>query len=415
MARRTRVERQQASRRSSPTRASTTRASCASAGPARGISEVTATGRVDGVGFTRRVSYLVRVRLDRRVMDSPHLRAGPIDAHERTDRTRRGPGESRTCARRSRGRARRSRPSVGLERGTAAWQRVASMNHTALRVAASLRPRLAGLVAGCGGSPGEGEGSSGATSSALSSNEEAAYKFFVGKGLKSFQAAGIVGNLQQESSLSPTVAQYGGGPGRGIAQWSAGGRWDSDHDDNVVWYAAEQHESAYSLTLQLEFIWYELTTFSGYGLGSLRASTSVEPFRHDRLPERLRRVRRVRPVDPHRVRRAGPERVRREHRRRRELGRRRRHGRELGLLLGHARQGDARERVRPELLGQRVVPVRRRRVGGPLDRPDGVRRRLPARGGVPGGLLLGHARAEHARQRLRPEQVRRPVVPVQER
>jgi len=109
----------------------------------------------------------------------------------------------------------------------------------------------------------------------LSSNEKAAYEFFVGKGLTSYQAAGIVGNLIQESSVSPTVEQYGGGPGRGIAQWSAGGRWDTDGGDNVRWYAAKEGESMESLTLQLQFVWYELETFSGYGLSELRSSSSV--------------------------------------------------------------------------------------------------------------------------------------------
>src|SRR5262249_23226747 len=99
---------------------------------------------------------------------------------------------------------------------------------------------------------------------ALTANEKAAYGFFVAKGLKSYQAAGIVGNLMQESGVDPTVYQYGGGPGRGIAQWSAGGRWDSSGGDNAHWYAGKRGESVWSLNLQLEFIWYELTTF-GYG------------------------------------------------------------------------------------------------------------------------------------------------------
>src|SRR6202034_2480410 len=85
----------------------------------------------------------------------------------------------------------------------------------------------------------------------------------------------IVGNLIQESAVDPSIAQYGGGPGRGIAQWSEGGRWNADGDDNVEWYAAREGESATSLELQLQFVWYELTTFSGYGLGDLRASKDV--------------------------------------------------------------------------------------------------------------------------------------------
>jgi MYXO-CTERM domain-containing protein len=114
----------------------------------------------------------------------------------------------------------------------------------------------------------------GHSTSALNANDETAFDYFVSKGLTAFQAAGIVGNLDQESNDDPTAVQSGG-PGRGIAQWSAGGRWDTDTNDNVVWYASKEGESSTSLQLQLEFIWYELTTFSGYGLSTLQASTNV--------------------------------------------------------------------------------------------------------------------------------------------
>src|ERR1051325_10039043 len=95
-------------------------------------------------------------------------------------------------------------------------------------------------------------------------NDQTAYNFFVGKGLTNVQAAGIVGNLDQESGVNPNAVQYGGGPGRGIAQWSVGGRWDTSYHANAVWFAGQRGESVWSLNLQLEFIWYELTTF-GYG------------------------------------------------------------------------------------------------------------------------------------------------------
>lgn len=131
----------------------------------------------------------------------------------------------------------------------------------------------AALLGACSSTPAsEDVASSGA---AVTAADQTAYEYFVGQGLTSYQAAGIVGNLDQESNMNPTVAQYGGGPGRGIAQWSAGGRWDTDANDNVVWYAGTKGESATSLQLQLQFIWYELTTFSGYGLSELRASTNV--------------------------------------------------------------------------------------------------------------------------------------------
>jgi len=120
-----------------------------------------------------------------------------------------------------------------------------------------------------------GEDPSADEADALTSNTKAAFQFFVAKGLKRYQAAAIVGNLIQESSVNPSSVQYGGGPGRGIAQWSVGGRWDSDHNDNVKWYAAKKGQSIHSLNLQLEFIWYELQTFSYLGLAKLKASTTI--------------------------------------------------------------------------------------------------------------------------------------------
>ncbi|HZS40094.1 MAG TPA: phage tail tip lysozyme [Polyangia bacterium] len=110
---------------------------------------------------------------------------------------------------------------------------------------------------------------------ALSSSEHTAFNFFVSKGLTKFQAAGIVGNLVQESGVNPGSVQFGGGPGRGIAQWSVGGRWDRDHDDNVAWYASAHGESRWALNTQLAFTWYELESFGGYGLAALRSSGSL--------------------------------------------------------------------------------------------------------------------------------------------
>jgi hypothetical protein len=132
-------------------------------------------------------------------------------------------------------------------------------------------------LAGCGDAGGGGEGL-GQTESPLVpftfANDKTVCDYFVGKGLTSFQAAGIVGNLDQESGASPTAVQ-GGGPGRGIAQWSAGGRWDTDSNDNAVAYASQHGQSVWALQLQLDFIWYELTTFSGYGLSALKGSSNI--------------------------------------------------------------------------------------------------------------------------------------------
>jgi hypothetical protein len=133
---------------------------------------------------------------------------------------------------------------------------------------------MALALAGCGDSGLFEDESVGTSREALFANDHAAYSYFVGKGLTSFQAAGIVGNLDQESGMSPTAVQ-GGGPGRGIAQWSVGGRWDTDANDNATAYASKTGQSVWALQLQLDFIWYELTTFSGYGLAALKATTNV--------------------------------------------------------------------------------------------------------------------------------------------
>jgi hypothetical protein len=54
----------------------------------------------------------------------------------------------------------------------------------------------------------------------------------------------------QESSVRPTAVEYGGGPGRGIAQWSVGGRFNTGR--------------------------HNLTTLvGGYGLTEIRAATTL--------------------------------------------------------------------------------------------------------------------------------------------
>jgi hypothetical protein len=128
------------------------------------------------------------------------------------------------------------------------------------------------VLCGCG-QHGPGAGSAEAPVVTFA-NDKTAFDYFLGKGLTGAQAAGIVGNLDQESGMDPTAIQSGG-PGRGTAQWSAGGRWDTDSGDNATSYASMQGQDVWSLPLQLDFIWYELTTFPSYGLAALQQSTNV--------------------------------------------------------------------------------------------------------------------------------------------
>ena len=105
-------------------------------------------------------------------------------------------------------------------------------------------------------------------------NRQTAFNYFVSKGLTEVQSAGIVGNLMQESSVSPTAVEPGG-PGRGIAQWSVGGRWDSGHTDSVSAYASAHGTSRWQLGTQLDFIWFELDSVGGYGLARLESATTI--------------------------------------------------------------------------------------------------------------------------------------------
>jgi hypothetical protein len=108
----------------------------------------------------------------------------------------------------------------------------------------------------------------------VANRDQIAFDYFRNQGLTRIQAAGIVGNLIQESGVDPTAIQYGGGPGRGIAQWSVGGRWNSGARDSVSAYASAHGLSRWSMTAQLDFIWFELTNY-GYGYSSLKAATTV--------------------------------------------------------------------------------------------------------------------------------------------
>ena len=121
---------------------------------------------------------------------------------------------------------------------------------------------------GSGGSGGTGSGTP--TTLTGSGNAQQAYNFFIGKGLKDYMAAGILGNLAQESGINPGSAQAGG-PGRGIAQWSVGGRWDT-----LVAWAKAQNRDPNSLQTQLDFMWsQELNGTESGSLSALKGTTDV--------------------------------------------------------------------------------------------------------------------------------------------
>ena len=130
-------------------------------------------------------------------------------------------------------------------------------------------------LAACSAATEELNASNSAAATTAFPNDKTAYDYFIGKGFTNFQAAAIVGNLDQESGINPTISQENGGVGRGIAQWSKGGRWDSDPGDNLAAFAVKEGLPTSSLQVQLDFIWFELSTMPGYGLAKLRASVDV--------------------------------------------------------------------------------------------------------------------------------------------
>lgn len=90
-------------------------------------------------------------------------------------------------------------------------------------------------ISGGGGTGGPGTAGGGNTGSPPgnidlkgNSNAEKVFRYFVDKeGFTPEAAAGIIGNLMQESGVNPKSRQLGGGPGRGIMQWSESERWAS--------------------------------------------------------------------------------------------------------------------------------------------------------------------------------------------
>lgn len=95
-------------------------------------------------------------------------------------------------------------------------------------------------------------GAPGSVSLLGSDNPEKAYNYFIGRGLSPDQAAGIVGNLMQESGVNP-LSSSGGGGTIGIAQW------EGSRDDALRAFAQKQGKPYTDLGVQLDYLWSELT------------------------------------------------------------------------------------------------------------------------------------------------------------
>jgi len=137
-----------------------------------------------------------------------------------------------------------------------------------------------------------GDGSGGTTTLVGSDPLQQAYNYFVSKGLSNVQAAAVVGNLDDESSLDPTVMEIGGhsnnpadagSKGWGIAQWSPGIK--------VIGEAQKYNVTGdiTKLATQLDIVWAEMNNTSPVGYQHLTnglkqindLSTAVSFFQHN--------------------------------------------------------------------------------------------------------------------------------------
>lgn len=112
-------------------------------------------------------------------------------------------------------------------------------------------------------SQGAAEGDGGGAA-ATGENLEDILKYFTGKGLTLAQAAGIAGNMQQESGLDPTIIQGGAKAppdykpvdkvGFGLVQWTRTSR-----QKPLVDLAKSSGRKITDITLQLDNVWRELS------------------------------------------------------------------------------------------------------------------------------------------------------------
>lgn len=121
----------------------------------------------------------------------------------------------------------------------------------------------------------ETEGDSSPYPSSLDARKQMAWEFFTSKGWTPAQAAGIIGNLQAESNLipasmgdiglhSPTDVSIG------IAQWYNG----AGRDKVLIDFAKGKGKAWSDYRTQLEFVDYELNTYSYLGGSDLRKATT---------------------------------------------------------------------------------------------------------------------------------------------
>lgn len=100
-----------------------------------------------------------------------------------------------------------------------------------------------------------GGGGGGGCGGTVDENKKQIWAFLKSKGLTDDAAAGIMGNMEQESTFNPKATNGIGC--RGVVQWCFGR--NSGGPDSLESFAAEKGTSWDCLGTQLEFMWYEMT------------------------------------------------------------------------------------------------------------------------------------------------------------
>lgn len=111
-------------------------------------------------------------------------------------------------------------------------------------------------------------------------NIQKAFNFLTGQGLSAAQASGVIGNLEQESGngLNPLAQENRStsttpipNVGFGIAQWTTPSR-----QQGLEQLAQKESGTPGDLSVQLNYLWQELTTTYANVLQNLKATTNVD-------------------------------------------------------------------------------------------------------------------------------------------
>ncbi|MCP4511801.1 MAG: hypothetical protein GY826_35975, partial [Fuerstiella sp.] len=128
---------------------------------------------------------------------------------------------------------------------------------------------------------GSGSGAGGSDVAEPADNEkaraQAVWDVLTDAGLSDEAAAGVLGNLHQETggSFDPTIKQLGGGIGRGIAQWSTGGRWDTGPNSFLA-FVKKRNLDKDSVVAQADFIIFEMKkVLSDFNFTKFARSTDI--------------------------------------------------------------------------------------------------------------------------------------------